>query len=209
MKKILLVESSPRKKNSITTSTAMNLIQCIEKCEKVEVDTIDLWDTKIPSMDNTMLDAKYAIFSGLELTEEQNKNWSTLNEHINRFDQADLVIITAPTWNWGIPYVLKHYVDVLTQPGLTFSWTPDDGYMPLLKKRDAIIISSSGGDYTPGSGNEHEDYAIKYLKLWLTSCMGCDIQMMINMTMTAAGEEAMKQAENDANQKIIDFCKSL
>jgi putative NADPH-quinone reductase len=31
-------------------------------------------------------------------------------------------------WNFGIPYKLKHYIDVLTQPGQTFNFDPTTGY---------------------------------------------------------------------------------
>ncbi len=205
MKKILFIESSPRKDNSMTTSTCMKLIEEIGKYVEVEVDMLDLWQTPLPHMNGATLDAKYAIFSGQSLSADEKQSWASIEAHVERFDAADMVIIAAPTWNWGVPYVLKHYVDVITQPLLTFTWTPEEGYTPVLAERDAILVTSSGGDYTQGSGNENEDFAIKYSQLWLTSCMGCRLET-ISLTMTAAGEEAIKETVVSAEKKIEDLC---
>ncbi|WP_111977026.1 FMN-dependent NADH-azoreductase [Algibacillus agarilyticus] len=204
MKNILFIESSPRKERSITTDVCQKLIKSLQLDEPYTVDKIDLWQESLPHMNGVNLAAKYAIFEGKALTVEQQTHWDNLNQHITRFAKADLVIIAAPTWNWGIPYVLKHYIDVITQPGLTFSWAPETGYTSLLSPKNAVLVTSSGGDYTQGSGNEDEDFVIKYLHLWLSSCMSCDVEM-INMTLSAAGEEAVKTAYIKAEQKIAEI----
>ncbi|WP_440904255.1 FMN-dependent NADH-azoreductase [Catenovulum sp. SX2] len=207
MKKILFIESSPRKDRSITSDVAAQLMDKLTKVGEFEIDTIDLWNVELPHMSGTNLAAKYAIFEGKQLSQEQEKHWAELNRHTQRFSQADIVVVAAPTWNWGVPYVLKHYIDVVTQPGLTFSWSPETGYTSLLNPKKAVLITSSGGDYTQGSGNEDEDFVIKYMQLWLGTCMGCDVDM-INMTLSAAGQEFVDASYKAAKQKIADFAES-
>ncbi|NQZ50055.1 MAG: NAD(P)H-dependent oxidoreductase [Moritella sp.] len=208
MKNILFVESSPRKEKSITSDVCQKVIRNLQIGGDYIVDHVDLWDVELPPMNGDTLDAKYAIFSGQELTAQQQASWFALTEHIDRFAAADLVIIAAPTWIWGIPYVLKHYIDVVTQPQLTFNWTPEDGFTSLLKPRNAVLVTSSGGDYTLGSGNEDEDFVIKYLKLWLKTCMGCELKM-INMTLSAAGEEELQKSYVQADEKIDEICNLM
>ena len=212
MKKLLFIESSPRKNDSITTSVCQKLIDNLaskngEKSDW-EVEVLDLWQAQLPEMNGTTMSAKYSIFMGESLSDEQNDSWELLNQYVQQFGEADLVVIAAPMWNWGIPYVLKHYIDVVTQPGLTFNWSPDDGYIPVLPPRDAIIVTSSGGDYTVGSGNEHEDFAFRYLKMWLKDCMGCRVES-IDMTMTATGQESVDQAYLMADHKIASLSEML
>jgi FMN-dependent NADH-azoreductase len=48
-------------------------------------------------------------------------------------------------WNFGVPYVLKHYIDVITQPGLTFSFNPATGFSGLVTGRPATVISVEFG----------------------------------------------------------------
>ena len=38
-----------------------------------------------------------------------------------RLDLAERVLISTPMWNFGIPYKLKHWLDIINQPGLTAS----------------------------------------------------------------------------------------
>lgn len=46
----------------------------------------------------------------------------------NRFTSADDYLFTVPMWNGGIPYRLKLYIDIITQPGLLFGFDPTAGY---------------------------------------------------------------------------------
>lgn len=212
MKKLLFIESSPRKHDSITTNVCQKLIDNLSSKEQKEteweVDVVDLWEVNLPSINGTTMSAKYSIFSGQALDAEQEKSWSLLNQYVQQFGEADLVVIAAPMWNWGVPYVLKHYIDVITQPGLTFNWSPEEGYMPILPPRDAIIVTSSGGDFTTGSGNEHEDFAFRYLKLWLKDCMGCRVES-IDMTLIATGDDAVFDAYQKADKKIVSLSEML
>jgi FMN-dependent NADH-azoreductase len=66
-------------------------------------------------------------------------------------------------WNFGVPYVLKHLIDVLVQPGLTFSFSPDQGYKGLLTGKKAVVIYARGGNYSTGSGMEGYDLQSKTL----------------------------------------------
>jgi len=208
MKKILFIESSPRKTDSITSDVANRLIKQLKYSDEYELEILDLWNAELPHMNGSTLSAKYAIFSGSPLSDEQNISWQKLNEYVKQFANADLIIMSSPMWNWGIPYVLKHYIDVITQPGLTFNWTPEDGYIPLLPKRDVVVVTSSGGDYTKGSGLEHEDFAYRYLKLWLEGCMGSHVNF-IHMTMTATGQDAIDKAFENANYEISQVVDTL
>lgn len=45
---------------------------------------------------------------------------------IEQFTAADKYLFSLPMWNFGIPYKLKHYIDVIVQPGYTFSFTKKD-----------------------------------------------------------------------------------
>ena len=62
-----------------------------------------------------------------------------------------------------MPYVLKHYIDVLIQPGLTFSFDPQSGYKGLVTGKKAVAIYARGGAYGPGTGMEDYDLQSKTL----------------------------------------------
>ena len=92
-----------------------------------------------------------------------------------RFTSADDDLFTVPMWNGGIPYRLKLYIDIMTQPGLLFGFDPAAGYSGLLKGKRATAIYTSGV-YAPGVpaafGVDHHS---TYFDAWLRSTGISDI----------------------------------
>ncbi|MCG8417096.1 MAG: NAD(P)H-dependent oxidoreductase [Proteobacteria bacterium] len=209
MKKLLFIESSPRGNESSSTNLARKLIgDLLERDSTWQVDHMDLWTEELPPMSGPTVSAKYAVFSGEPLSAEQDKAWSAVVNCIDRFCAADLVLMAVPMWNFGIPYVLKHFVDVVTQPRLTFTWTPQDGYKTLLPPRRAIIISSSAGDYSVGSGNEHNDFQLRYLTAWLKIYMGCQVDS-ISVSPTIADPDTVKAAALAARRRAEELVRGI
>lgn len=83
---------------------------------------------------------------------------------VARLDAADVILLSTPMWNFNIPYRLKHWIDLVTQPGLSFSFDPANGYAPLLRDRPVIVILASAGDYAQGESFGRPDLATGYLK---------------------------------------------
>ena len=53
--------------------------------------------------------------------------------------------------------------DVIIQPGLTFSFSPSEGYKGLVTGKKAIAVYARGGAYGPGTGAEGYDLQSKTL----------------------------------------------
>ena len=72
---------------------------------------------------------------------------------------ADVIVIGAPMYNFGLPSQLKAWLDALAVPGKTFRYTAS-GPEGLLGGKRAIIASSRGGFYgadTPRAPFEHQE----------------------------------------------------
>jgi FMN-dependent NADH-azoreductase len=70
-------------------------------------------------------------------------------------------------WNHGVPYVLKQFIDVVSQPGLVFGFDPVAGYTGLLAgKRAAVVYTSAvyGDGRGPAFGT---DFQAPYFDDWL------------------------------------------
>src|SRR5260221_3810642 len=96
-------------------------------------------------------------------TEEQAKARRLVEDVIERFKSADWYLFSLPMWNFGVPYVLKHFIDVIMQPGLTFSFSPSEGYKGLVTGKKAVAVYARGGAYGPGTGAEGYDLQSKTL----------------------------------------------
>lgn len=63
---------------------------------------------------------------------------------------ADILVIEAPMYNFGMPSALKAWIDHVIRKGRTFNY---DGGAPvgLTKIKKAYIVTSSGGIYSDGA----------------------------------------------------------
>src|SRR3981189_2915892 len=125
---------------------------------------MDIWRETLPEFDSDALEAKYARQSGREFSNAQRDAFAVLEGMAMRFALADRVLISTPMWNFGIPYRLKQWFDLIIQPGLTFRFDPALGYLPLLKNRPTVVILASGGDFVTGMNRGRIDMATPYLR---------------------------------------------
>ena len=105
--------------------------------------------------------------AGQEPRDEAARAWKRVVRVIDHFKAADKIVIAAPMWNFSIPYQLKRYIDVIVQPGLTFTYSPAEGYRGLVTGRPAMLILARGGEYPAGSETAAYDMQRPYLELIL------------------------------------------
>jgi len=164
MSKLLYIEASPRKSRSASIEVSQVFLSEMQRNHpSVEVDKLDLWTTELPAFNGDTVDAKYAILHGQPHTSDQANAWKGVETVIERFKSADGYLISLPMWNFGVPYVLKHFIDVIVQPGLTFSYSPAEGYKGLVTNKKAVIVYARGGAYGAGTGAEGYDLQSKTL----------------------------------------------
>jgi len=101
-------------------------------------------------------------------------------------------------WNFGIPYKLKQYVDILVQPGYTFSHDPAAGFSGLITGRPVFIAYASGGEYGEGSEAAAFDLQKPYLALILGFMGLTDIRSVTVAPTLLAGPEAAAAARESA-----------
>jgi FMN-dependent NADH-azoreductase len=165
MARLLYIEASPRKKRSASIGIAGTFIDEYRRTHPGDkVETLDLWHLSMPEFDGQVIDSKYAILHGLEHTPEQKRAWRAVEDLISQFTGADKYLFSLPMWNFGIPYKLKHYIDVIVQPGYTFSFSPEEGYKGLVTEKPVAAIYARGGAYGPGTGAESYDLQKPYLE---------------------------------------------
>ncbi len=210
MAQLLYIESSPRKDRSASIRTAKAFIhEYTETHPGDTVDTLDLWSAALPSFDGEAINAKYAIMHGEKHTDSELKAWGLVEKVIERFNNADKYLISLPMWNFGIPYVLKHYLDIIVQPTYTFSFSPDEGYKGLVTGKPVTVIYARGGAYAEGSGGEAFDLQKRYMELVLGFIGFNDIKsILVEPTLMSTPEERpriMKTAEQEAKKMAAEF----
>ena len=167
--KINYIECSPRGERSHSTKIAQAYLEQAKKnIPDLELNHINPWSLNLPEFDGDMLNAKYSVISGTDPSASEVSAWSNVKNIFDEFNNADHYLFSVPMWNFNIPYKLKHYIDIITQPGMSWSYTPEDGYKGLMTDKTATIIYATGDGYGEGTGFESFDMQKPYVNLWLT-----------------------------------------
>lgn len=85
------------------------------------------------------------------------------SQMIEEFLAADVLVIGAPMYNFGIPSQLKAWIDRVAVAGKSFRYTAN-GPEGLAGGKRVIIVSSRGGVYSHGSPAQPMDFQETYLR---------------------------------------------
>jgi FMN-dependent NADH-azoreductase len=165
---LLHISASPRGTASESLAIAATFLETYRAAHpQVEVDTFNLWDGALPAFGPAAAAAKMAVFAGQVPTGEQAAAWQAAQDTFHRFNAADRYLFSVPMWNAGIPYILKQFIDVVSQPGMVFGFDPERGYTGLLTGKKAVVIYTSAV-YGPGRGHAFgEDFQSSFFEDWL------------------------------------------
>lgn len=199
MSSLLYVEASPRKDRSASTEVAQSFVSAfLEKNTINTVENLDLWNTLLPPFDGDTINAKYRVMHGEDPTPEEIAAWDVITKITDQFKAADHYLFSSPMWNFSIPYKLKHYIDVISQPGLTWSFSPETGYEGLVTGKSATLVLARGGEYSSGPLVTAMDFQRTYLEMILGFIGFKDINtVLIEPTLTDAKDSAIAMAKED------------
>ena len=202
MPHLLYIEGSPRKQRSASIEVAHAFIDAWKAQHAIAtVDTLDVWNTPLPEFDGAALDAKYAGIQGQARTPEQAEAWDRIEALAARFIKADIIVFGVPMWNFGIPYKLKHLIDVVSQKDLLFSFD-ERGLTGLLDGRKVVVIAARGA---PLDRAEHQ---IAYMTTW-SEMVGIDEQYNIVIEKTLLGPDVDAESRNTATQAALELAATL
>lgn len=95
-----------------------------------------------------------------EVTRESLQQHQAISQElIDELKSADTLVLGLTMYNFGVPVVLKQWIDAICRAGHTFSYT-EQGPVGLTSVKRAFIITASGG--TP-IGSEI-DFASRYVE---------------------------------------------
>ncbi|MEO1638648.1 MAG: NAD(P)H-dependent oxidoreductase [Pseudomonadota bacterium] len=191
--KVLHINASPRGEESHSLNIANSFLAKLAKIKTVEVDQLDLFDANLPPFGPVATAAKMALFSGRDQSDEEIAAWEDVRAVFDRFARADLYVLNVPIWNNGIPYILKQFIDLVTQPGWSFGFDPEAGYSGLLTGRKAVLIHASGVWHQSTGPNFGADFSTPFLEDWLNFIGVEDVKhLRVQPTVLNADFEATK-----------------
>lgn len=158
---VLHVIGSPKGEASASTRMAEAFLDqyCLENPHD-SVTTLDVWSADLPEYDGELAAAKLAPLIGEPLTPTQIAAWDRVLAIVETFASHSKIVISTPMWNFALPYRLKHYIDLLVQPGVTFGLDDAFEHIGLLDDRPVQLILTRSSAFTDDSP---DDFQLSYL----------------------------------------------
>ena len=185
--KIYQIDSSARKEGSTSRSLAKKLLDKIKKPE----DNVIYRD-----LNDEMVFVTGLTESGMNIdAKDQNENHKRMfklsDQLVKELKESDIIIISAPIYNYGPPATLKAWSDLAARVGETFRFKPNGRREGLLKNKKAYLVITSGGTKL----NSNEDFLTPWLKFILNFFGIEKIDIICADQMALDYEKSIKDAE--------------
>src|SRR3984893_1121986 len=208
---LLNIQSSPRRTRSASIAVADAFLEAYRQvCAEIIVDTLNVWDEKLPEFDQEAIGAKYKGINQEPMDEAEQKIWIRIQELVARFKRADRIVIGVPMWNFAYPYKLKQLIDLVAQRNMLFTFDGRE-YGPLLKNPRAFVVYARGGTYaedspTPAARLDHQK---GYIDFWLKFIGVKEVHTLVVEGTTwggkEKGEESIARGKKKAAKLAADF----
>ncbi|WCM86246.1 FMN-dependent NADH-azoreductase [Acidovorax sp. NCPPB 3576] len=134
------------------------------------------------------------------LSETQRLENAVSEQLVSQFLAADVVVVGAPLYNFGIPTQLKAWIDRIAQPGRTFTYTAA-GPQGLAKGKTVIVASSRGGVYSTSDAGRAMEHQESYLQT-VFAFFGITDVRFVRAEGVAMGPDAKSKALDSADSDI-------
>jgi len=143
---ILQINSSIRAENAYSSRLADNLVAGLrQQTPAAQLTVRDLAKTPHPLLDEAAL---IALSTPAEQRSAEQAQRVALDDAlIAEIQQADILVLTAPMYNFGIPAQLKAWIDAIARARVTFQYTAN-GVEGLLKNKQVYVIQTAGGKHS-------------------------------------------------------------
>jgi FMN-dependent NADH-azoreductase len=167
MKKILMIEASPRGRDSASRAVADTLAaRLTDLYPSAKLTRRDLAAENLPHLDGITLRA---------ISTRDPEEAERLKEAARQSDQltdelleSDLLVMATPMWNFGIPSMLKAWLDLVVRPGRTFRYS-DGGDLGLANDKKAILVWPRAAFLRKGRGERGILSSLTCVKSWVSS----------------------------------------
>lgn len=203
MTKLLHVDSSILNTESISRELSAKIVATlVDQTPALSVAYLDLASTPLGHLTALHL----AVAQGKLPTSHIDEDMAAGLRALDDFMAADVVVIGAPMYNFGVPTQLKAWLDRLAVAGKTFRYG-EHGPMGLCEGKKVIIASSRGGVFSEGTPYASMDHQESHLRAFFSFLGVKDIQI-VRAEGLALGPEVRQQALVTAHQNIAALTAS-
>ena len=191
---ILQINSSLRGNQSESTRVTNAVVAKLAAANPGATVTVrDLGANPHPVLDEAALSALFTPAD--QRTPEQAARVALDDALIAEAQAADVIVLGAPMYNFGMPIQLKAWFDAIARAGVTFRYT-ENGPEGLLKGKKVVVATARGGIYPADA-----DPQVPHIRM-LLNFLGLTDHTFIHSPAQAMGPEAAAKGQAEADAAV-------
>jgi FMN-dependent NADH-azoreductase len=195
---ILQINSSAKSSGSESTRVATNIVNKLVAANPgASVEVRDLAANPHPVLDEPALQALFTPAD--QRTPEQAARVALDDALIAQVQAADVIVLGAPMYNFGITVQLKSWFDAIARAGVTFKYT-ENGPIGLLQGKKVYIATSRGGMHKDAA----TDTQFPHLKMFLAFIGLTDVEYVF-IEGQGYGPEVAAQQKAAADARVEEL----
>ncbi|MEA3062607.1 MAG: FMN-dependent NADH-azoreductase [Sphingomonadales bacterium] len=203
MANILVIDSAATGGASVSRKLTRALADTLQRRDPAaRIVRRDVGAEPIPHLSEATVPA---IRSGLAETPEAKRALALSNALIAELKAADVIVIGAPMYNFGMPSTLKAWFDHVLRAGITFRYS-EAGPEGLVTGKKAIVVEARAGLYSEGPAAAMDSQE-PHLRT-LLGFMGIDDVTFVRAEKLAFGSDAAAAAIADAIGALESFAEA-
>jgi FMN-dependent NADH-azoreductase len=199
--KALILNSSAQGDASVSNKLTKDLVERLRAADpECQIKVRDIGSNPIPHLTATTVQG----IRGVAESDAEREAQALSDSLIEELREADLIVIGAPMYNFGMPSTLKAWFDHVLRARVTFRYT-ENGPEGLLTGKRAVVIETRAGIYSegPASGLDSQEPHIRTL----LGFMGITDVHFVRVEGLAYGEEAATRALDAAVAELDEVAR--
>jgi FMN-dependent NADH-azoreductase len=215
---VLLIEASARPLNtekashsSLSRTLAREFIKKLDEYSSdEEIIYRDVGESPPAFISHEWIDAVFTPEN--KRTAQQKQLLSQSDTLIDELARADLIVISTPMYNYGMPAALKAWFDQVVRVNKTFTFDLSRGDFPLeptLSGKTMVLITSAGEfGFSPGGIREEMNHLGTHIKV-LSKYLGVQNFYEVNSEYQEFNDTRHQKSYSDALRKINFLAREL
>ena len=161
MTKVLIVDSAATGDQSVSRKLTGEFADRLQRNAGASIVRRDVGTDPVPHLTA----ATVGVIRGAEPDSDESRAALALSDRlVAEVKDADVIVIGAPMYNFGMASTLKAWFDHVLRAGVTFRYSPE-GPEGLVTGKRAVVIESRAGLYSegPASVMDHQEPHIRTL----------------------------------------------
>ena len=202
MSKVLIIDSAATGEASVSRKITNALERQLRAAGATRIVRRDVGAEPIPHL---VAETTPALRGGEPESDAARAALALSDRLIEELREADLIVIGAPMYNFGMASTLKTWFDHVLRARVTFRYT-ENGPEGLLKGKKAIVVETRAGFYSegPAAAMDHQEPHIRTL----LGFIGIEDVTFVRAEKLAFGPEAAEASIRAATEELIALTRT-